>query len=479
MASDRNRSGNRTSRSGSSSSSGYSSRSSSSRGYSTSTRRRSSRQRTARTGSYYNDNYQEQRARLAPRTRRITTEYDGDYDYEQTPEEYAERRREQRNSGRNGSSSGRNGRNRSGGGSSRDGSRNGYNNGNSRNRGYEEDFYEENRNSGGRRLVHPERLIVAIMLVAVAAFFIVRGVLGSGSGSTEAQESSVVQEVSGKKTEETGTVRSVASSTMDSLSGQLSTYMASMIYSNPTNYKRTSSKPNSETPTEDVDLTGYRYVVAINAACGGSENGWTVDGAVEKNINLTVAKAMVDYMNNNSKGYYFYLVRSSDTTMTESQRLSSINNYEADLVITICCNGSDQELGGSVATYYERDDGSYSERDALSADLAQDLMEACAEGLGEWYRDTTTESDALVALDVPAVRVYMGFLTYSLDNRLLQDTTNQTVAAQKMGDVIISFCNYHAPEKTRGQLAGEALTAGTSSESSTTTETETETDDED
>ena len=329
------------------------------------------------------------------------------------------------------------------------------------------------RSRGRYRLKYPGRLIGFVLLIVLIAGAIVAWRIGKNAAPAE--ESGGVQTITGEKQVETGTVRPVPSITIDSVGQQISTYMASMIYANPTNYKRTSSEPNAETPeTETVDLTPYRYVVAINANVGGANSGWVEGDAIEKNITLTVARAMVEYMNNNSKGYYFLLVRDADSTMTDSARLTRIAKYDADMVITLCCNGSDLELGGVVATYYEEPtqfdaEGEaipHSLRDQVSAQLAQALMESCADGFDMWFREIEVEEDPLLQLDVPAVKVYMGFLTYYLDNELAQDEAAQAAAAEAMGQTVIRFCDVYAPEKTRGQIAGEALTGGSDSDSS-------------
>lgn len=320
------------------------------------------------------------------------------------------------------------------------------------------------------RLKYPGRLFGFILLIVIVIGIVV-ALRYSQKPSSEDSGTSV-QTITGEKEVETGTVRPVSSITIDSVGQQLSSYMASMIYANPTNYKRTSSEPNTETPeTETVDLTPYRYVVAINANAGGSNSGWVEEDAIEKDITLNVARAMVEYMNNNSKGFYFLLVRDADSTMTDSARLTRISKYDADMVVTLCCNGSDQELGGVVATYYEEptqfdaegEPIAHSLRDQISAQLAQAMMESCAQGFDMWFREIEVEESPLLQLDVPAIKVYMGFLTYYLDNELAQDEAAQTAAAEAMGQTLIKFCEVYAPEKTRGQLAGEALTGGADS----------------
>ena len=323
------------------------------------------------------------------------------------------------------------------------------------------------------RLKYPGRLIVAVLLVVI--LIVISVSCGLKNRSAEEESSSPIETVTAHKQVETGTIKPVSAVTLQGMGPQLTTYMASMIYSNLTNYKRTSQNPNEETPnTDTVDLTPYRYVVAINPRAGGANNGWTADDVTEKNITLAIARQLVDWLNNNSTGYYFLLVRDADVTMTDSARLSRINNYEADLIVTLACNGSDMELGGVIASYnaapveYD-DDGdpkNQSDRDRWTSELAEKIMEECADGLTMWYRETHVEDDdPLLNTEVPSVKVYMGFLTYGPDVYKVSDEANQAAAAAKMGQVILNFCNAHAPEKTRGQIAGEALANSTKGDS--------------
>ena len=330
-------------------------------------------------------------------------------------------------------------------------------------------------------LRYPGRLAIFVALLVIMIVVIISCRNKNQNKQAEEESQTSIETMTAKKEVETGTVRPVSAVTLDSVGTQITTYMASMIYSNPTNYKRTSSKPNEETPdTEVVDLSHYRYVVAINANAGGANNGWVEGEAIEKTITLSVAKQMVDWLNTNSTGYYFMLVRSSDTTMTDSARLSKISNYAPDLLITLACNGSDLELGGVIATCYtapteyyddeQEDPKPKSERDRYTEALAQKLMEECADGFNMWWRDLQYEDGPLLETEYPSVKVYMGFLTYYLDNEKVLKEDAQAQAALKMGRVILDFCDAHAPEKTRGQLAGEALMGGNSESSSSSEE---------
>lgn len=66
------------------------------------------------------------------------------------------------------------------------------------------------------------------------------------------------------------------------------------------------------------------YKVAIDAAAGGTDNGATGNGLVEKDYTLLVSKYISDRLN--TLGIENFLVRNSDETLTDEQRVNKIKN---------------------------------------------------------------------------------------------------------------------------------------------------------
>ena len=66
------------------------------------------------------------------------------------------------------------------------------------------------------------------------------------------------------------------------------------------------------------------YKVAIDAAAGGTDNGATGNGLVEKDYTLLVSKYISDRLN--TLGIENFLVRNSDETLTVEQRVNKIKN---------------------------------------------------------------------------------------------------------------------------------------------------------
>lgn len=66
------------------------------------------------------------------------------------------------------------------------------------------------------------------------------------------------------------------------------------------------------------------YKVAIDAAAGGTDNGASGNGLVEKDYTLLVSKYISDRLN--TLGIENFLVRNSDETLTDEQRVNKIKN---------------------------------------------------------------------------------------------------------------------------------------------------------
>ena len=206
--------------------------------------------------------------------------------------------------------------------------------------------------------------------------------------------------------------------------------------------------------------------MAINPARGGTDKGHTAGNVYEKDITLEVGKALLQYLNEHNDGkYYFYLTRDADTAMTDGARVASATSHQADMMITLCCNGSEEELGGTIGVSYDRaaewkaewhnEDEKEPEwtdeetvRDKLSADLAEQLMDACADGFGMWSRFPEVQNTAVLNTDMISCTIYMGYLTYEYDLERVTEQVNQSKSAEAMGKVILEFLKTRCPLRT-------------------------------
>lgn len=308
-----------------------------------------------------------------------------------------------------------------------------------------------NRGQGKRRksryrLAHPEKLMFAVILFLVCVLLLVwigKAIFGGSSSKDEGPSVQIVQNLSTNG--ETGTLRSVYTSDMSTLPSQMSAYMAGMFTQNPNNYSKDPNSFKEEEDELDVDPYAYDYYIAIDAGHGGTDNGHEMDGVKEKEVTLAVAKEVVEYINSHAPQYYAFLTRTGDANMGDQRRLSRSMQSFANLIISLHCNGSEQELGGVTAAYWT-ESGDDATRAARSEYLAGELMEAAADGFGMWYRETRVETEApVIQTNIPAVQLELGYVTYYLDNELMADEDLQKAAAAKIGEVLIKYMDEMSP----------------------------------
>lgn len=329
---------------------------------------------------------------------------------------------------------------------------------------YEDDFFRDPPSSSQQRskrpvkrkkkrkyqLVHPEKLIFAVGFLAVIIILLIvlmRSMRKPGTEGTSESTASVEQVIKNNTTEnETGTVRSVNRTDLSGIPKQLASYMVSMVHTNPDNYKKEPGSLYGQTVLENSeDLSEYRFIIAIDAGHGGTDIGWQVGEAVEKEITLAMAEKLVEYINAHTQEFYAILLRSNDVVMTDQQRVNRAIENHAGLIVSLHCNGSEEELGGTSAVYWTGE-GDENERAVYSQELANQLMTAAADGFGMWEREVRTEDNPLLHTTIPSVMVEMGYLTYELDHEWIMQEELQAAAAEKMGDAIIEFVKEIAPK---------------------------------
>ena len=302
------------------------------------------------------------------------------------------------------------------------------------------------RGSSRYRLAHPEKLVFSLIVFLVFILILVlliRSLFGSDNSDSESGSSvQIVQNVASSG--ETGTVRPVNTTDLGSVPNQMAAYMAGMVNQNPNNFSKDPTIYKVEEVKEGVDPFEYDYYIAIDAGHGGTDTGYEMDGVQEKEIALAVSQKIVEYINSHAPKYYAFLTRSGDANMGDQQRLNCSIESSANLIISIHCNGSEQELGGTTAAYWTGPDDDAA-RAAQSQMLAESLMEAAADGFGMWYRETRMEDTPLLRAKVPAVQLELGYVTYYLDNELMSDEELQDAAAAKIGEVLIAYMDEMSP----------------------------------
>ena len=322
------------------------------------------------------------------------------------------------------------------------------------------------------KLIHPERFIafLAILALIIVAIVTAAGRSSSGKAKQEASSSEpAIQEIkpqASQAAQSSQTAVSVPATNIESFGKQLAAYMAAVLNTNMDNLstQRLLSSQEESSETAGTDLSQYKYIVVIDAAGGGVDKGNYNGDCVEKDITLDVALKMQQYLSAKNPDYFFALTRDRDENRTDAQRLTIAEGYHADLIISLHVNASDLEMGGTTASYWtdidlngQDDQGDTSSDDSNQivpednearqqecAQLADSLMQAAADGIGTWSRgEVSIETNQLLEVKVPAVKVYLGFCTYDFDKELMMDEANRQAAAEKIGDVILAYADAH------------------------------------
>lgn len=228
-----------------------------------------------------------------------------------------------------------------------------------------------------------------------------------------------------------------------------------------------SPAPAPDKPTRiKAPAPNVRKVIVIDAGHGGKDPGAAGARSREKDVNLAAAKALKARLEQSGR-YRVVLTRSDDTFIPLEQRVAIARRASADLFISLHADsGPETAQGASVYTLSERgerrvnqvlgrDDRLFSvsygnpsvsqilldltqrstkNRSAGFAELMLDHISTCAPLLRRSHRDGSLV--VLLAPDVPAVLLEMGFITNDSDERRLTDPAGRRRMMDAVGDAI-------------------------------------------
>lgn len=136
------------------------------------------------------------------------------------------------------------------------------------------------------------------------------------------------------------------------------------------------------------------YKVAIDAAGGGTDNGATGNGLIEKDYTLLVSKYINDRLN--ALGIENFLVRESDETLSDSQRVNIIKNKygTGNNIIVISNRLNTGNLNGAEIMYPLRNNS------RLASTIASNI-ESAGQPVLKYYQlrnssDTSLDDDYLI-----------------------------------------------------------------------------------
>jgi len=185
------------------------------------------------------------------------------------------------------------------------------------------------------------------------------------------------------------------------------------------------------------------YKIAIDAGHGGRDPGADPDGVLEKDINLAIAKLLLN-LAEAEPNLDLVLIRSLDIFISLEDRIVQAEAAGAVLYVTIHANSYSDPDPHGVETIVDNtramDDDSW-----VLAELIQDGV---VNATGANDRGTRTQESYLQRTALPAVSVETGYLTNPDERAKLVDPEYQAKVAEGILAGIKQFLEYRYPEAT-------------------------------
>jgi N-acetylmuramoyl-L-alanine amidase len=103
-----------------------------------------------------------------------------------------------------------------------------------------------------------------------------------------------------------------------------------------------------------IDLSNTeKAVVVIDPAHGGPDTGVSFHGAVEKDIDLRLAKLIKQKIERSDKDIVVYLTRNSDSYLSPADRAGFANSKKAFVFVSIHCDYAVSQKAGGLKVYYQ------------------------------------------------------------------------------------------------------------------------------
>lgn len=289
------------------------------------------------------------------------------------------------------------------------------------------------------RLQHPERLLLALAILAVLILALVLLLRkGPAEEPAESQESlSLIEE--SRDPEATDNPKATVG--LGEIKTQIQGALQGILADNRENYAKA---PESQ-PEESWQTPEYTYCLALDAGHGGDDPGNIQGETLEKDINLAVALLVRDYIQKTDPDVKVCITRTGDYGIDGRRAL--VDSFNPDMVVSLHCNafGGPGTARGTEAMYWTAGDDD--EIGKLSFEAAVKLIAATAEGFGLRQRSPILGSNTLLNNSpVPAVLIEMGFLSDEQDDAALNDPQLQEQGAASIGQAILELL-YTYPSK--------------------------------
>ena len=162
----------------------------------------------------------------------------------------------------------------------------------------------------------------------------------------------------------------------------------------------------------------YDFIVVLNPAHGGLDNGKENAYGKEKDIVLSICEQVIEANTDESMG--IFVTRDDDVAMDDEMRLAFLEQVQPDLFIDVHLNKDAVTSSYGTTVYYNN---SYFDRRLSNAELA-DIMEksvvSAIEGFAcGIYPVEREEMQIILELNMPAVSIACGDLSGETEGQLL------------------------------------------------------------
>lgn len=199
--------------------------------------------------------------------------------------------------------------------------------------------------------------------------------------------------------------------------------------------------------SSNVHSSGDTYTVVIDAGHGGFDSGKVgIDGTLEKDINLKIAKKLEKLLK--AEDIEVIMTRTGDTGLYEeassnkkrqdmTNRTSLMNEAEADCIISIHQNSYPEEsISGAQVFYYTGSDAGKTLAALIQQELVSDIDPS-----NHRVEKANDSYYLLKNASAPIVIVECGFLSNGEESRKLVDDTYQQKLAWAIHMGVLQFLN--------------------------------------
>jgi N-acetylmuramoyl-L-alanine amidase len=177
--------------------------------------------------------------------------------------------------------------------------------------------------------------------------------------------------------------------------------------------------PNSEKKGEEI-------VVVIDVSHGGDDAGVQVSSLSEKELVQQIAKRIEEL--NSYSNLKIHFTRTSDFNASLTQRVDFISDIQPDLVISLHINESKNTDASGAELYTSTKSARFSQSDAFAKRLQSALLKTSLQQV----QLKNADFYILKKSEAPTVLLQLGYLTNSVDRKLLMDPSTQDAIAHSI-----------------------------------------------